>query len=130
TDEPRHGALLTMTRERRTEINKYLIFFDLEWVKVPDPIVRTLLEDARLAKYRHFLAVKLLWRPYYLSEPEEKILDEKVITGRTAFGRLFEETCAGMQFAFRGQTLSLQEVLARLYDPDRETRRLAAESIS
>src|SRR5262245_53401189 len=32
TDDPRHGALLTRTREERTAINKHLIFFDLEWV--------------------------------------------------------------------------------------------------
>src|SRR5260370_26908414 len=31
TDDPRHGALLTRTREQRTVINKHLIFFDLEW---------------------------------------------------------------------------------------------------
>src|SRR5436305_1424259 len=36
TDEPRHGALLAFTREQRTAINKHLIFFDLEWVKVPE----------------------------------------------------------------------------------------------
>ena len=36
TDDPRHGALLARTREQRTVINKHLIFFDLEWVKVAD----------------------------------------------------------------------------------------------
>src|SRR5437773_6640139 len=36
TDDPRHGALLTRTREQRTAINKHLIFFDLEWVKLAD----------------------------------------------------------------------------------------------
>src|SRR4051794_35133664 len=34
TDNPKHGALLSRTQEQRTEINKHLIFFDLEWVKV------------------------------------------------------------------------------------------------
>src|SRR3954451_21104952 len=29
TDDPAHGALLSRTREKRTEINKHLIFFDL-----------------------------------------------------------------------------------------------------
>src|SRR5262245_27450617 len=36
TDEPRHGALLSKAREQAAVINKHLIFFDLEWVKVPD----------------------------------------------------------------------------------------------
>ncbi|HEX3314871.1 MAG TPA: M3 family metallopeptidase, partial [Gemmataceae bacterium] len=130
TDVPTHGALLTMTRERRTAINKHLIFFDLEWVKVPAKIVQALLADPRMTPYRHFLEQKLLWRPYYLSEPEEKILDEKSVTGRSALGRLFEETCATLTTDIAGKKASLQEALAKLYDPDRETRRLAAQAIS
>src|SRR5262249_42492260 len=35
TDDPKHGALVSKTREARTAINKHLIFFDLEWVKLP-----------------------------------------------------------------------------------------------
>jgi oligoendopeptidase F len=88
----------------------------------------------QLARYRHFLKQKRAWKPHYLSEPEEKVLDEKGITGRSAFNRLFEESTAGLKFTFsaRGtsQSLTLQEILARLYDPDREARRAAAEGIS
>src|SRR5437660_1625029 len=40
TDDPRNGALLARTREQRTAINKHLIFFDLEWIKVPDDDAR------------------------------------------------------------------------------------------
>ena len=34
------------------------------------------------------------WRPHYLSEPEEKLLEDKSVTGRSAFVRLFDETDA------------------------------------
>src|SRR4051812_37786511 len=34
SQDPKRGALLARTRERRTAINTHLIFFDLEWVKV------------------------------------------------------------------------------------------------
>src|SRR5438105_11383474 len=87
-----------------------------------------------LAHYRHYLEQKRIWKPHFLSEGEEKILDEKATTGKAAFGRLFEESTSAMHFSFvqDGQTKqwSLQEILARLYDPDRDTRRRAAESIS
>src|SRR5262249_45496636 len=89
TDDPKHGALLARTREQRTVINKHLIFFDLEWVKVEDGPVRTLLARPELARYKHYLDQKRAWRPHFLSEPEEKILDEKSVTGRAAFVRLF-----------------------------------------
>src|SRR6516225_10585420 len=114
TDDPRHGALLSRTREARTAINKHLIFFDLEWVKVADDVVAQLLEVPILAKYRHYLDHKRVWRPHYLSEPEEKILDEKTVTGRAAFVRLFDETMAALKFPFehagRAELLSMQEI--------------------
>jgi oligoendopeptidase F len=134
TDDPRRGALLTRTREQRTAINQHLIFFDLEWVKVPDEAVRSLLAAPQLAKYRHYLEHKRVWRPHYLSEPEEKILDEKQITGRAAFVRLFDETVSTLRFTFEraaaAETLSMQQILARLYDADRESRRAAATGLT
>lgn len=131
SDDPRHGALLAKTREERTAINKHLIFFDLEWIKVPDDQAEQLLADPQLARYRHWLRQKRVWKPHYLSEPEEKILDEKTTTGRSAFVRLFEETTAVARFPYEqsdGTTASLsqQEILAKLYDADREVRRRAA----
>src|SRR5437667_5127800 len=100
TDDPKHGALLTRTREQRTAINKHLIFFDLEWVKLPDEPARAVMAAPLLAKYHHYLEQKRAWRPHYLSEPEEKILDEKSVTGRAAFVRLFDETMATLQYPF------------------------------
>jgi oligoendopeptidase F len=130
TDDPRRGALVARTREQRTAINKHLIFFDLELVKLPDEAARALLEAPQLVKYRHYLEQKRAWRPHYLSEPEEKVLDEKNITGRAAFVRLFDETIASMRFPVehegRVEQLSLQQVSSKLYEPDREVRRAAA----
>src|SRR6185437_12955486 len=52
-------------------------------------------------------------------EPEEKILEEKNVTGRAAFVRLFDETVASMRFPFahggRDESLSLQQINAFLY---------------
>ena len=134
TDDPQHGALLARTREQRTVINKHLIFFDLEWVKVADEAVQRLLAAPALARYRHYLEQKRAWRPHYLSEPEEKILEEKAVTGRAAFVRLFDETVASLRFPFehggRTEALSLSQINARLYDADRSVRRAAAEGLT
>jgi oligoendopeptidase F len=134
TDEPRHGALLARTREQRTLINKHLIFFDLEWVQLADEPVQKLLTDPQLTRYRHYLEQKRAWRPHFLSEPEEKILDEKSVTGRAAFVRLFDESVAALKFPFEhaGQSklLSQQEILAKLYDADRSARQAAAAGLT
>jgi oligoendopeptidase F len=138
TDESSHGALLSKTREKRTAINKHLIFFDLEWIGLKDNVAAALMTHPSLAKYHHYLEQKRAWKPHYLSEAEEKIMDEKATTGKAAFGRLFEETMSTLQFAYDegdhtgGETrsLSLQEILAKLYDGDRAVRKAAAASIS
>jgi oligoendopeptidase F len=134
TTEPRHGALLARTRERRTDINKLLIFFDLEWVKVEDAAANALLARPELARYRHFLEQKRIWKPHYLSEPEEKILEEKAISGKSAFIRLFDETVSALQFHFtidgRTEQLSLQKINAKLYDADRTVRAASAAGLT
>ena len=123
TDDPQHGALLSRTRERRTAINQHLIFFDLEWVQLAEAPAQRLITAPELARFRHFLEQKRAWRPHFLSEPEEKLLEEKSITGRSAFVRLFDETVAGMTFPFeyggKVESLSLQRINAYLYDADR-----------
>lgn len=134
SDEPKHGALLARTQEQRTEINKHLIFFDLEWVKLAQSTAKKLFAHKSLKKYRHWLEQKRVWKPYFLSEPEEKILDAKSMTGKSAFGRLFEETTASMTCPFEhGGTkvdLSVQEILAKLYDANRSVRKAAADGLS
>jgi oligoendopeptidase F len=134
TDDPKRGALLSRTREARTAINKHVIFFDLEWVKLADEPARRLIEAPALAKYRHYLEQQRAWRPHRLSEPEEKLLDEKAVTGRAAWVRLFDETVSAMTFPYehggKAESLSMQRVLSKLYDADREVRRAAAESLT
>lgn len=134
TDDPKRGALLARTREERTAINQHLIFFDLEWIKVPDEAANRLIESDELSRYRHYLKEKRAWRPHYLSEPEEKVLETKSVTGRSAFVRLFEEIVSSIQcqFAHAGQVepQSLQQILAKLYDADRAVRRAAADGLT
>ncbi len=134
TDDARRGALLAHTREQWTAINKHLIFFDLEWVRVPDDASGRLLAAPELARYRHYLERKRAWRPHYLSEPEEKLLEEKAVTGRAAFVRLFDEACSALRCPFEhdghAESLSMQQILAKLYDADRGVRRAAAAGLT
>ena len=52
------------------------------------------------------------------------MLEEKAVTGRAAFVRLFDETVASMRFPFehggkQPNRCRLQQINARLYDADR-----------
>jgi len=134
TSNPKHGAFLQSVQERATEVRKHLLFFELEWIALPDEIVNTLMHHESLAHYRHFLEHERRYRPHRLSEPEEKILDEKANTGSRAFRRLFDEVINNIRFKVRldGKTKELTETetLTLLYDADRNRRKAAAKGLT
>lgn len=134
TGDPAHGAFLQKMRERYSEIIVKLMFFELELMAIPEERMAGILASPVMDKYRHFVQSERLFRDHRLSEPEEKILEEKSNTGRRAFTRLFEETMSNIRFSMKKdggeQTLTLPEVLAMMRDPDREVRRSAAETLT
>ncbi|MHB9035833.1 MAG: M3 family oligoendopeptidase [Armatimonadota bacterium] len=134
TSNPEHGALLQHMQERQTEIALELMFFDLELMAAKPEIIDRLVQDDILARYRHFIHAARLFREHRLSEPEERILEEKANTGGRAFERLFEEMVSGIEFKVtvdgEEKTLTEPEVLALIRDPNRETRKAAAASLS
>ncbi|HET6566968.1 MAG TPA: M3 family oligoendopeptidase, partial [Rhodothermales bacterium] len=83
-------------------------------------------ETPQLEPFRHYLELQLLHKEHLLTEPEEKILAEKSITGAAAWSRFFDETLGAARFEVDGELKTEQEVLALLYEPDRSVRRAAA----
>lgn len=134
TAKPEHGAFLQKMQERATEARKYLMFFELEWVALKNAKAEKLINDKRLSDYRHFLEQERRYKPHRLSEPEEKIMDEKANTGSRAFKRLFDEVLNNIRFKVKLEgkvkSLSETETLALLYDPDRAKRKAAARGLT
>ncbi len=130
TANPRYGALLQKTTEWSSQLEQKLVFFTLEWINAPDDLAHSRIADPALAHYRHWLEVTRLYQPHMLSEPEEKILAEKAVTGREAWVRFFTELMGSARYTFDGQELTQSAVLAKLYDPDREVRRRAAAALT
>jgi oligoendopeptidase F len=130
TADPARGARMQRVEERSTVISTKLLFFELEWAELSDERVETLLADARLAFARHYLRSARRYRPHLLTEPEEVLLTEKAITGRSAFERLFEEQVSAIGVDIDGSPTTLEAALAQLHAPDREVRRAAAEAVT
>src|SRR5829696_2793642 len=128
--DPTRGALVQRVQERATAMGTEILFFDLEWAALDDDAVEALLADDRLAPYRHHLAAERRYRPYLLSEPEERILTEKAVTGRSAWSRLFSELTSTLEVRLDGRPATLEEALARLASGDREVRRTTAEAVT
>ncbi len=132
TADPAFGALLQLVQERATAIQTALLFFELEWAALDDERAEALLADPSLAFCAHHLRSERRYRPYLLSEPEEKILNEKAISARSAWTRLFAELMSSLEVAVPDEDapVSLEQALARLSGPDREQRRAAAEAVT
>ena len=131
TTDATRGALMQKVQERYTAINTKLIFFDLEWAALPDDRADALLADERLDFCRHHLASARRYKDHLLSEPEEKILTEKGVTGRSAWARLYSEQQSTIEVVLDdGRVGQLEEGLSRLSSPDREVRRAAAEAVT
>ena len=116
--------------ERGSQLNQKLVFLDLELAAAPDEIAAGWLADPALARWRHWLEVVRMYRPHLLSEPEEKILSEKAVTGRNAWDRFFDEVQAAARFDLDGEKLTRDQVLSKLYSGDRDLRRRAAATVT
>jgi oligoendopeptidase F len=130
TTDPARGALLQRVEERATAINTKTLFFELEWAALPDESAAELLADDRLAFCRHYLTAARRYRPHLLSEPEELVMTEKAVTGRSAWTRLFSELTSTIEVDLDGGRVSLEEALSRLSSPERDDRRTAAEAVT
>jgi oligoendopeptidase F len=97
TADPATGALLQRVQEQETAIQTTLLFFELEWAALPDERAEELLAGERLDFARHHLRNVRRYREHLLSEPEEKILAEKALTGVSAWTRLFEELTSAIE---------------------------------
>ena len=130
TEDCERGALLHSVREQYSRIEQELLFFDLEWTQLEDKPAEKLLESSHLSPYKHYLELQRLHKPHLLEESEEKILSEKSVTGLQAWNRFFDELLGAARFQFDDRKVTLQEILAKLYKPDREVRKQAALSLT
>jgi oligoendopeptidase F len=138
TAAPANGALLQKVQERETAIGTTLLFFELEWAALSDERVDELLAGEGLDFCRHYLQNARRYREHLLSEPEEKILAEKSLTGAGAWSRLFEELTSAIEVTLPGagesaqpaEPVALDVALSNLMSGDRDVRRTTAEAVS
>ena len=130
TADPAHGALLQRVQEGATAIETRLLFFELEWAALPEEGADELLATDGLDFCRHHLRRLRRYRPHLLSEPEERVMTEKALTGRTAWARLFAEHTSAIRVGLDGEEVPLDVALSRLVSPDREERRAVSEGVT
>jgi oligoendopeptidase F len=128
TSDPECGALLQRVQELGTAIETKLLFFGLEWAALDDERAEELLAAEGLDFARHHLRMERRYRPYLLSEPEEKILTEKQVAARAAWARLFAEQVSAIEVGEASEPLD--SALARLSSADRGVREQTARDVT
>jgi len=124
------GALVARLTEKGAALDTQLLFFGLELADLDDEAAEQLLADDALEHWRHWLRSVRKFRPYLLSEPEEKIVTEKSVSGFSAWDRLYDELLSGLKVELDGVEIGFEEAMAKLYSPDRDLRRRTAEAVT
>jgi len=122
------GQFLAKFQEIANKAEEHLIWFELEFIYLPIDKQQKFIDNASI--YKYYLLHLQEEAPYKLSEKEEKILMKKDLTSGSAFSRLFDEHISRLKFFFNGEKLSEEEVLSRLYSPDRNERKKAQISLT
>jgi oligoendopeptidase F len=125
TQDATAHRLVDRTREAGLGIANAVAFFEIELKAVADEAFARLLDDPALAPRRHWLELVRRRRPYTLSEPEERVVNQKNVTGRGALVQLFDELSGSLRFRLDDRELTGEQILSLLYEPDRALRERA-----
>ncbi len=106
------------------EMSNRTLFFSLWWKELDDQDAKRLLDAA--GDNRYYLEEIRHFKPHTLSEPEEKIINIKNVTGVSALNTLYDAITSRYMFKMEtdGETkeLTAGELMAYRYSPDPDVR--------
>jgi oligoendopeptidase F len=117
----------TKVEERLTGLNNRLLFFELWWQSVDEQSAKRLTEAS--GDLRYHLETIRRFKPHTLTEPEEKIINLKNITGRSAVNTLYDVVTNAFSFSLRikgrQKSLNREALTAYLRHPTATVREAA-----
>lgn len=123
-------AFYQSIEEKLTDYYKPILFFSLEFNKIPQKIINQWLKDNRISYYKYWINRIRKFKDYQLSEPEEQILLEKSLTSGDAWVRLYEESSSRLEFTVDGKKYNDAEISKLTLDKDAKTRLKAGKEIN
>ncbi len=117
----------TKVEEHLTTLQNRLLFFDLWWQSVDEKNAERLMANS--GDFRYHLETIRRFKPHTLSEPEEKIINIKNITGQSAVHQLYDVVTNGFTFTLRvggkKKTMNREALTAYLRSPKAGMREAA-----
>lgn len=113
------------------QLQNRILFFSLWWKDVDDENAERLIKEA--GAYAYYLREMRNFKPYTLTEPEEKILNIKNVTGANALTTLYETITNRFQFEFEidgeKQMLTRDALMSYAYSSDPSLRERAFKTM-
>lgn len=124
-----YKAMVARVQDAMTQINNHTLFLGLEIQKLSKSQIEEFFSSRKLDHYRHHIESLRLFSPYMLSEKEEQVINQKNLSGKTAFVNLFDEFTATFEWEIdingKRKTLTQSEMRELQRDRDPELRRRA-----
>jgi oligoendopeptidase F len=124
TQDQAAQSLQTRVQQFLAEIENRTLFFSLWWKELDDANAKRLMDAS--GDYRYYLEAMRLFKPHTLTEPEEKIINLKNVTGPTALTTLYEAVTNRYVFKMEvdGETKEMteSELYSYRYRPEPELR--------
>ncbi|MBZ8007365.1 M3 family oligoendopeptidase [Campylobacter sp. RM9334] len=121
-----NGAFLQEISTICTNIESKLVFFEIEFCELEN--AQEIANNCK--KYSYMLNNWLKAKKYQLSKSNEQVFMKMNINGKEAFSRLFDEYLSNITFKLDLKKISEEELLSKLYSPDRALRKRAADALT
>ena len=117
--------------ERLTALQNRLLFFELWWQGIDEQNAARLLRGSGDVRY-HLETIRR-YKPHTLTEPEEKIINVKNVTGRSAVNTLYDVVTNGLTFTMkvgaRKQILNREGLMPYVRSPKAGMRQAAYQEL-
>jgi oligoendopeptidase F len=131
TQDQAAQAQMARVDQFQAEISNQTLFFNLWWKALDDANAERLLRAA--GDYHYWLVAMRNFKDYTLSEPEEKIINIKDVTGVSALNMLYDSITNRYTFKIEVEgemkELTRGEIAALVREPDPELRARAYQTM-
>ena len=124
TQDQNAQTLVGQMQQMDADFENRVLFFSLWWKELEDTAARRLI--AVSGDYRYWLEKMRELKPFTLSEPEEKIINIKDVTGMRALVTLYDSITNRYTFKLKvdgeEKELSRGEIMSYIYQPNPQVR--------
>lgn len=113
TQDQKAQSLMARVMQFLAGIENRTLFFSLWWKALDDENAKRLMDVS--GDYRYYLEAMRLYKPHTLSEPEEKIINLKNVTGVSALGNLYDSITNRYTFKLKVGKKELDLTAAELF---------------